>query len=45
MDISTHPLLQQGYSILGIRNIQHALVLAIKGGYTETVTLLLDFGT
>ncbi|KAJ5473237.1 hypothetical protein N7475_002803 [Penicillium sp. IBT 31633x] len=43
-DIFTHPLYHQGYSIQSIMNIQHALVVAIQGGHTEIVTVLLDFG-
>ncbi|KAJ5209999.1 hypothetical protein N7491_009810 [Penicillium cf. griseofulvum] len=43
-DIFTHPLLQQGYSIPSVMNIQHALVVAIQGGYTKIVAVLLDFG-
>lgn len=52
-DIYTHPLLQQGYSVLsvvniqhvlGVMNIQHALVVAIQGGHTEVVIILLGFG-
>lgn len=43
-DIFTHPLFQQGYSIPSVVNIQHALVVAIQGGHTETVAVLLDFG-
>ncbi|KUM60834.1 hypothetical protein ACN42_g6285 [Penicillium freii] len=43
-DIYTHPLLQQGYSVLSVVNIQHALVVAIQGGHTEVMVILLGFG-
>lgn len=43
-DIFTHPLFQRGYSILSVVNIQHALVVAIQGGHTKIVAVLLDFG-
>ncbi|KOS47371.1 hypothetical protein ACN38_g1641 [Penicillium nordicum] len=43
-DIYTHPLLQQGYSVLSVVNIQHALVVAIQSGHTKVVVILLDFG-
>ncbi|CAI7647896.1 unnamed protein product [Penicillium discolor] len=43
-DIFTHPLFQQGYSIPSVVNIQHALVVAIQGGHTKIVAVLLDFG-
>lgn len=43
-DILTHPLYHQGYSILDIVNIQRALLVAIRRGYTDIVTLLLDRG-
>ncbi|KAJ9486886.1 hypothetical protein VN97_g6447 [Penicillium thymicola] len=43
-DIYTHPLLQQGYSVLSVVNIQHALVVAIQGGHTKVVVILPDFG-
>ncbi|KAJ5470426.1 hypothetical protein N7530_007783 [Penicillium desertorum] len=43
-DIFTHPLFQQGYSIPSVVNIQHALVVAIQGGHTKIMAVLLDFG-
>jgi hypothetical protein len=43
-DVLTHPLLQQGYSTRTVVHIQHALVVAIRGGHTKIVAVLLDFG-
>jgi ankyrin repeat protein len=43
-DIFTHPLFQQGYSFPSVVNIQQALVMAIQGGHTNIVAVLLDFG-
>jgi hypothetical protein len=44
-DIFIHPLYQQGYSIASVVNIQHALSVAVRGAQSETVMMLLDFGT
>jgi hypothetical protein len=43
-DVLTHPLVQQGYSTPTVVHIQHALVVAIRGGHTKIVAVLLDFG-
>ncbi|GES56919.1 ankyrin repeat-containing protein [Aspergillus terreus] len=43
-DVYNHPLYRQGYSVQSILNIQHALVEAVGGGYSDMVRLLLDGG-
>ncbi|GAB1213371.1 hypothetical protein ATERTT37_002520 [Aspergillus terreus] len=43
-DVYDHPLYRQGYSVQSILNIQHALVQAVGGGYSDMVRLLLEGG-
>ncbi|KAG2413262.1 hypothetical protein HFD88_002451 [Aspergillus terreus] len=43
-DVYNHPLYRQGYRVKSIMNIQHALVEAVGGGYSDMVRLLLDSG-
>ena len=42
--VPTHPLVQHGYSTPTVVHIQHALMVAIRGGHTKIVAVLLDFG-
>lgn len=44
LDRHLHPLYHQGYSIQDILSIQRALLVAVRRGYTDIVTLLLDRG-